>query len=132
MRWAGVPAEHIRAWWPLVEQRIEDALEPTLWDSHSVLCDLLTGHKQLWLCGQDDRVDLIIVTQIVLYPKGNSCLIFLAEGSAPEEAIKLVASVLEPWAKEHNCVRIEAHGRAGWARRLEGWKAVSSVAAKEI
>ena len=72
-----------------------------------------------------------MVTEIVGYPNGNHCRIWLAGGEY-DELRALERDMVIPWASSMGCRRIELVGRKGWARRLNDYQEVARVLAKEI
>ena len=72
-----------------------------------------------------------MVTEIVGYPNGNHCRIWLAGGEY-DELRALERDMVIPWASSMGCRRIELVGRKGWARRLTDYNEVARVLAKEI
>ncbi len=72
-----------------------------------------------------------MVTEIVGYPNGNHCRIWLAGGEY-DELRALERDMVIPWATSMGCRRIELVGRKGWARRLNDYQEVARVLAKEI
>ena len=72
-----------------------------------------------------------MVTEIVGYPNGSHCRIWLAGGEY-DELRALERDMVIPWASSVGCRRIELVGRKGWARRLNDYQEVARVLAKEI
>ena len=72
-----------------------------------------------------------MVTEIVGYPQGSHCRIWLAGGEY-DELRALERDMVIPWASSMGCRRIELVGRKGWARRLNDYQEVARVLAKEI
>ena len=72
-----------------------------------------------------------MVTEIVGYPQGSHCRIWLAGGEY-DELRALERDMVIPWASSVGCRRIELVGRKGWARRLTDYNEVARVLAKEI
>ena len=70
-------------------------------------------------------------TEIVGYPQGSHCRIWLAGGEY-DELRALERDMVIPWASSMGCRRIELVGRKGWARRLTDYNEVARVLAKEI
>ncbi len=93
---------------------------------HDVLDLLRRDQAQFWPANNS-----AMVTEIVGYPNGSHCRIWLAGGNY-DELRELERDRLIPWARSQGCRRIELVGRKGWARRLEDYREVATVLAKEI
>ena len=93
---------------------------------HDILDLLRADQAQFWP-GENSAM----VTEIVGYPQGSHCRIWLAGGEY-EELRALESGRVIPWAQQQGCRRVELVGRRGWARRLKDYKEVAVVMAKEI
>jgi len=93
---------------------------------HDILDLLRNDQAQFW-----PAENSAMITEIVGYPNGNHCRIWLAGGEY-DELRELERDRLIPWARSQGCRRIELVGRKGWARRLKDYKEVATVLAKEI
>jgi len=95
--------------------------------SEDDVLDLLrAGQAQFW-----PAANSAMVTEIVGYPQGSHCRIWLAGGEY-DELRALERDMVIPWASSVGCRRIELVGRKGWARRLNDYQEVARVLAKEI
>ena len=95
-------------------------------NEHDIL-DLLRRDKaQFW-----PSEDSAMITEVVDYPGGLHCRIWLAGGNY-KELRELERDRLIPWARQQGCRRIELVGRKGWARRLKDYQEVAVTMAKEI
>ena len=93
---------------------------------HDVLDLLRRDQAQFW-----PAENSAMITEIVGYPNGSHCRIWLAGGNY-DELRELERDRLIPWARSQGCRRSELVGRKGWARRLEDYREVARVMAKEI
>ena len=93
---------------------------------HDVLDLLRNDQAQFW-----PAENSAMVTEIVGYPNGSHCRIWLAGGNY-EEVRALERDRVIPWAQQKGCRRIEMVGRKGWARRLKDYREVATVLVKEI
>ena len=93
---------------------------------HDILDLLRNDQAQFWPADNS-----AMVTEIVGYPNGSHCRIWLAGGEY-DELRELERDKLIPWARQQGCRRIELVGRKGWARRLKDYDEVAVVLAKEI
>ena len=95
--------------------------------SEDDVLDLLRADQaQFW-----PAANSAMVTEIVGYPQGSHCRIWLAGGEY-DELRALERDMVIPWASSMGCRRIELVGRKGWARRLTDYNEVARVLAKEI
>ena len=95
--------------------------------SEDDVLDLLRADQaQFW-----PAANSAMVTEIVGYPQGSHCRIWLAGGEY-DELRALERDMVIPWASSMGCRRIELVGRKGWARRLNDYQEVARVLAKEI
>ena len=95
--------------------------------SEDDVLDLLRADQaQFW-----PAANSAMVTEIVGYPQGSHCRIWLAGGEY-DELRALERDMVIPWASSVGCRRIELVGRKGWARRLTDYNEVARVLAKEI
>ena len=131
LRWAGVPADKVSLVWPQIEKLVAEALDPLRYDPRDILIDLCTQNKQLWVCGQYQAIDLVVITQIAVYSQGNSCVIFLVAGTGVQAFYPLMQT-LHTWAVSRGCVRFEMQGRKGWLRLLKDWSPGPTIMTKEF
>ena len=93
---------------------------------HDILDLLRNDQAQFW-----PAENSAMITEIVGYPNGSHCRIWLAGGNY-DELRGLERDRVIPWARSRGCRRIELVGRKGWARRLKDYDEVATVLAKEI
>ena len=93
---------------------------------HDILDLLRNDQAQFWTAENS-----AMITEIVGYPNGSHCRIWLAGGEY-DELRGLERDRVIPWARSRGCRRIELVGRKGWARRLKDYDEVAVVLAKEI
>lgn len=77
------------------------------------------GRIQVWGVGKVD-VEMVLFTQIGVYPASRILEVFLAFGDGVyEPAGDVVDHTLEKFAKMTECSRIDIVGRSGWERELK-------------
>lgn len=124
MRWQmeQFSCDKIEAFWPSIASDLDKM--PHLWSDYytkEALFELAsTKHIQVWGIGRVDA-EMILFTQIGVYPAGNILEIFLAFGEDVYKAAgDVVDYTLEEFAKLTGCNRMNVVGRFGWERELKG------------
>jgi len=127
----GVPHHLVRRVWPMVLPLVESALrhDGGRWSAPDILRSLESRDRQLWLV-EEERPDGIIVTEIAIYPRRKTCVVFLAAGRRPVDWRDRLGDI-EGWARAQGCAEIELHGRKGWRRALPDWPS-RTVLTKEL
>lgn len=78
---------------------------------------------QVWVLGGEGTVDLVILTQINVFPAARVFQVIGAAGRKLETHLDRISDVFDKVAEMHDCSRIEVLGRPGWARKLRSFKA---------
>ena len=114
--------------WRRLRHHIRAALEHAgdTHTEHDILDLLRNDQAQFW-----PAENSAMITEIVGYPNGSHCRIWLAGGEY-DELRGLERDRVIPWARQRGCRRIELVGRKGWARRMKDYHEVATVLAKEI
>lgn len=101
---------------------LERALEymEGLMTSDDVLARIVEGEAQWWPFGNS-----CAVTEIVAYPGGSLCRIWLGAGDLEE--LRTIHQMIQHWARKQGCIGTEIIGRDGWARALDGYRKVATV-----
>ena len=88
---------------------------------------------QLWAVRQDGRTRGVVCTEVYDTASGKTCAIPVVAGEGFDEWWSLIR-VIEAWARECGCVRLEGVGRPGWDRKLrhDGWRRVAVNCAKDL
>jgi hypothetical protein len=88
---------------------------------------------QLWAVRQDGRTRGVVCTEVYDTASGKTCAIPVVAGEGFDEWWSLIR-VIEAWARERGCVRLEGVGRPGWDRKLrhDGWRRVAVNCAKDL
>lgn len=106
----------------LIQRAIDVRGEHTL---KEVKHSLLERDRQLWL-GLEDGVRAILVTQV----KKPVCYVELCAG----EGMKCLQflKVVEQWAREVGCVKMDIKGRKGWKRVLKDYTEINDTLEKDL
>ncbi len=117
--------------WPKIEAQVGEALARSggRFEARDVLAALYEGRQQLWLHAGKD-IDLVVITEVIQYPRKRALSIFLCVGRNRDSWIGHLAD-LESFGAERGCTLIEAWARPGWARVL-GWKKTHVLLEKVI
>lgn len=88
---------------------------------------------QLWMMVENSQAIGCGITEIYDTAKGLTCAVPILACDR-FEALEALFDVLERWAKEQGCVRLEGYGRHGWVRALKpaGWRVVAVCIEKDI
>lgn len=71
-----------------------------------------------------------LVTQTTTYPTGHTYMCLVSMGADDFEKTRPLLDDVEAWAKGMGCLGLEIYGRAGWDKKLEGYKKVTTVLRK--
>ena len=121
------------AYWPIVEGWVESALEHAddLYSKEYIFASLMNRDMQLWLILKDDKPIACCVSKVNVYPIAKTICAFIVAGSDSDSWIDELTDTLSKFGKENGCSVIEAHGRMGWKKKLNGWKTTVNYS-KEI
>lgn len=115
MNFTGVPSSSLNNIWIDIEPLLHKALARSgEMDVSNLLKALLRAEMQLWLA-RDDRIRLVVITQIAIYPCKRVAEIAYLAGENRHLWLKY-CSVLEDWARANGCVQLRAIGREGWKK----------------
>lgn len=118
----GVPSDKIDAIWPHVEGMLENAITRAAdgkYLAEDVLEMLRAKEMQLWLGYDQEGAALAVVTQILIYPRKRSLLLFAVAGrnGRMKKHWWRFLPLLEAFAREKDCQSIEGYGRKGWLKK---------------
>lgn len=118
-----VSSENVEGLWHLVAGFLQIAVdkaygELTLADAKAAC---LSGDMQLWVVFTQEAAFLgAAVTQVVEYPQLRAMRIVLLGGKKFDEWKALLDATLAEAARKIGCNRMEAFGRTGFVRSLQG------------
>lgn len=125
-----VGKEQIISIWPDIEPLIIRAI--SVYNDHSlddIFQSLLMRERQLWISGNSD-IDYIIITKIYHKQQDKRCLLELCAGRGAGALPYL--NIIENWARDAGCDRIELVGRKGWLRVLKDYSQNIYILEKEL
>lgn len=90
-----------------------------------------SADAQLWSYYDGERYRGVIATRILPMSQGPLCSIWVCYGIDAFE-LSGMYQVIEDWARSQNCYGIEIVGRAGWERKLPGFRRTAVVLEKRL
>lgn len=131
----GIKRENIEAWWPLVQEYLNAALEYGLgeYSIGDIKKACIQRDMQLWV-KMGKEVEGAFVTKISQYPQKNILCILLLGGNEFMKWRDEADALLNAFGKENNCEYVELFGRKGWGKMLKdlNYKEQTRLFAKEI
>lgn len=131
LKYTGVTGrDQLIATWPEVAPILNRAVQ--VYNEHTleeIFQSLLERKRQLWVTGRD-KIDCVLITQIINEKDQKTCFVELYAGRGIESVRFL--SDIEAWAKSIGCNRIRLSGRKGWKRVLKNYKLKKIILEKEI
>ena len=131
----GIKGESVEAWWPLVEEYLNTALEYSLGEYRitDIKNACISKNMQLWV-KLEKEIKGAFVTKIAKYPQKNLLIVILLGGNEFQDWRDEADALLNAFGKENNCEYVELFGRKGWGKMLKDidYKEVTRLFAKEI
>jgi hypothetical protein len=126
-----IPYEHVLTVWPRLAMHMEKAAEYTYgrYQPGDIL-DVITDYDHhLWIAFEGDDIKGVTVTCFKQYPRIKCLDMVFCAGDEGLEWKAPMLKVLQHWAFDNECDRIESSGRLGWARifKADGYKALWQV-----
>ena len=121
----------------LVPQDAIDALDfAGSYTVADVCADLREGKAQLWVAGDGETIDGIVVTTVTQYPQRKECFIWLLAGERGSAyswmTINDMLGKIEAWAKTLDCDLVSLEGRSGWERVLPEYEKTKVILEKRL
>ena len=113
-----VPTEHVENVWPLVERFMDMAAEYTFgrYTADDIKDSILQYEHNLWMAFDDLAVKGIVVTNFIQYPRMRCLAMQFTAGEDLKDWKAPMLDLLQKWAYDNGCDRIESSGRPGWPR----------------
>jgi len=124
---------HIAQIW----SEVEPLLKPAIAISGTHNCEdiyhsLMGGKSQLWI-QWSEKVDAVVVTEFISYPRGLWFRFWLAGALKETEVLwKKFFDILYEFAKQNKCAGIEDCGRVGWGHYAPHAKKIGILRRIEI
>lgn len=136
MRLEPVPSASVGGKWHLAEPWVRSAVDEyaLLETAETYKARCLDRSAQLWLIVDQDQVVGCGITEIYPTNKGMTCAVPVVAAVTMGDALVPVFDVIEAWAREQGCVRLQGYGRMGWVRALKphGWRPRAVEIEKDI
>jgi hypothetical protein len=120
-----IPPDQVLFYWDTVFPWLEAAYAKTdIPTPESLLADLASGHKQLWVAyaePPDNRILCAVLTRLAKMLGGLHCEVVAAGGREITRWIHLMSSI-EDWARLEGCVKVTVIGRPAWLRVLRNYR----------
>ncbi len=134
-----VPRDLVDSIWPEVLPLISPVMRFAngTMDADDLKSFIGKGDMQLWVVIDKvtQKIPLVVVTEIVLYPKLKSCRIVLVNGDGLKN-MRIAVDHVENWARSIDCKRIEGSGRQalgiGRILKASGFKHISTHIGKDL
>lgn len=130
-----VADEFLPMMWPELEQMLHRSVEyhqGTL--SLKTIYEWLTnGHASAFVVTKDNRIQLVMILNIVTYSSFKAVRIAACAGKNLKESMKFIHE-LECWALTQGCVEIEAWCRPAMVRLVQrfGWMPRSTIVTRDL
>ena len=123
-----VPTDHIREVWPAVAGYIQNALVYTYgrYELEDVFELIDSGEYLLWIAFNEERIEGAVVTHIIHYPRKRFLGCPFVTGDNFASWKQPMFDTLQRFARDNECVGLEATARLGWARvfKDDGYEAL--------
>jgi|SRR5215471_4328377 len=110
----------IEHYWPSLCEELQKV--PHIWNQCWTLDALKTGidlgQFQLWGCGSEQKLELMLFTKSATFPAATILEVFLAVGNQLDRLLPVIVATLHRFAFENKCQRVDICGRFGWERKL--------------
>lgn len=102
------------------------------WTKEFINAAVVSGGWQAWGFGDINKINVVVLTQIIMYPGSRVLQMMLAFGNSLAMCAPLIDATLERFAIEAHCPYAEIVGREGWVRYFPGFKKVAAVLRRDI
>ena len=117
---SAVPVEQIPSVWPVVGPILRKAADTTgpRFSEMDIFDHLIDGVLALWVVIDEEEIVAALTTRIVAYNKCKALSIDWVGGSRMREWMNNALDILEKYARDSDCKRLEGYGRKAWGRAL--------------
>lgn len=107
--------------WPVLEYWLRPAIRHASgrYDLDDLFSMIQDDEAQVWVAVDGAKINGVLVTQIIDYPKKSTLFIVCMAGKNFHLWDNVVHDYLIPFAIQNECQAIEFFGRKGWERRAK-------------
>lgn len=115
-----VPREYIDDVWGRIERFMGMAAEYTFgrYTADDIKDSILNYEHDLWMAFDGEDIKGVVVTNFVQYPRMRCLAMQFTAGEDLKDWKAPMLALLQRWARDNNCDKIESSGRPGWPRVL--------------
>lgn len=123
---SAVPIEQVPSIWPTCGPLLRKAAETTgpRFSEMDIFDHIMDGVIALWVVIDEEEIVASLTTRIVAYNKCKALSIDWVGGSRMRDWLNDALDILEKYARDSDCNRLEGYGRKAWGRALSkrGWE----------
>jgi len=125
LTFGAIPPEGVDLVWDVVAPMLIPALDTAAgkFEISDVYAQLRTGELLLWVVADDMTPIAALTTQLIVYPGRRAMAIDWLGGSRMKEWLPMAQAMIMRYARDNECLHLEAYGRRAWQRWLGkfGW-----------
>ena len=118
---SAVPKEALDIVWGDVKKLLEPAVETA--KGKMTLKDVYEYIKKdiysLWVVMEETKIVAVVTTRVIQYPESRALALDFIGGKRMKHWLPKAQKVINKFARDNGCIRIESHGRPGWEKM---WK----------
>ena len=126
-----IPTAHVHGVWSRTYDFMKKAAEYTYgrYTPEDILDSIIDYGHHLWVAFEGEEIKGITITYFKQYPRMKCLDMVFCAGDAGMEWKDPMLKVLQHWAHDNDCDRIESSGRVGWSKifKDDGYKALWQV-----
>ena len=126
-----IPPQYIHDVWMQVAPLLERALDraPGRFGAGDMFMLLSRGEYQLWAVFENEVIVASFTTRLYQTPQSKVCCIEWVGGARLHEWIDNVVLIVESFARDNGCQKVEGHGRKGWHKAAvkHGWHELATT-----
>jgi len=135
MKISAVPRDRVDDVWHVVGPILQRAIEINrgTHDIGDIKTELLADRCGLWVAYDEGEIYAACTTRIVITPQNKMLMIDWLGGERMDDWLDDALDVIESYAHDLGCERVEIIGRKGWkVLRKYGWHDTAVVYQKEL
>lgn len=121
--------------WPHVAPELQRAVERSdgRYEVEDVRAAIEAGEMNLWIVLAGHDLEMVLVTQIIDYPRKRLCALPFIAGRNRREWMHFLEEIGK-FAEERGCMEFEGYARKGWLKDTDaaGWRQLWTTIGKPI